>query len=245
MQSKSLHITLLGYGRMGHEIEKIMMARGHKLHLVIDSRNDWMSQKDKLTQTDIAIDFSIPEAALENIFNCLDAGIPVVSGTTGWHNRLDEVKQHCVATDGALFYAPNFSLGMNMVFHLNKSMASMIKNTAYEAYLRETHHKYKKDAPSGTAIKLANDIISLSNKYKAWTNDTSEPKKLYIESVRVNEVPGTHEIVYQSPEDEIIISHMAKGREGFAMGAVVAAEFLYGRKGIYNMDDLIENLLPL
>ncbi len=240
----SLRITLIGYGRMGKAVENIAKSRDHVIHLILDSESEWLKNVDAFMQTDVAIDFSVPEIAVDNLYKCFDAGIPVVTGTTGWHDRFAEVKQFCLLKKQSLFFAPNFNLGMNMVFRLNQSLARMIRKTGYQIALRETHHIHKKDAPSGTALKLAEDIIRESGKYKGWVS-ANHPVDEYlsIESIRENEVHGTHEVLLHSGHDEIMLKHEAKNRDGFALGAVMAAEFLYGKRGIFTMDDMIESYL--
>ncbi len=237
---KSIKYILIGYGQMGHMVEKIADNRGHVLSFIIDNISDWKRIDQKAKDSDIAIDFSLPEVAVDNIIKCFKAGIPIVSGTTGWYDRLPEVEKACHKHNGTLFYAPNFSLGMNMVFKMNKILAQMTNKTAYEARLSEVHHIHKKDMPSGTALRLAADIIDLNSKYTEWTGSKEHTtNQLWIDSIRLNEVPGTHEIIYSSAEDEICLRHTAYNRDGFALGAWVAAEFLLGKTGIYTMQDLI------
>lgn len=241
---KSLQITLIGYGRMGKAVEKIAKSRNHNIHLILDNEADWPDNVTAFLQSDIAIDFSMPERAVDILYKCFDAGIPVVTGTTGWYNRLGEVKQICLLKKQSLFYAPNFNLGMNMVFRMNQSLARMIKKTGYEVLLRETHHIHKKDAPSGTALKLAEDIIRESGKYKGWTTANDPAKEqLHIESIRKGEIHGIHEVLLHSGHDEIMLRHEARNRDGFALGAVMAAEFLYSKRGVFTMDDMIESYL--
>lgn len=241
---KSLQITLIGYGKMGKAVERMAKLRKHSIQLTLDNEHDWANKLEAFLQSDIAIDFSMPEKAVNNLYKCFDAGIPVVTGTTGWYDRLDEVKQICLLKKQSLFYAPNFNLGMNMVFRMNQSLARMIKKTGYEVMIRETHHIHKKDAPSGTALKLAEDIIRESGKYKGWaTASDSTNAYLPIESVRKGEVHGIHELLLHSGHDEIMLRHKAKNRDGFALGAVMAAEYLYGNRGVFTMDDMIESYL--
>lgn len=241
---QSLNISLIGYGRMGKAVEKICLQRGHKIHQVFDNVDDWNTKGALLNDSDVAIEFSLPEKSEENIHKCFAAGLPVVVGTTGWDAQRDEIISFCRKNGYSLFYAPNFSYGMNMVFKLNQLLAQMTQNTDYIADLQETHHIHKKDAPSGTALKLADDFVRLNGRYKKWAfPENASAESLVINCLRQGEVPGTHELRLNSPEDEIRLQHRAKGREGFALGAVMAAEFLFGKTGVYTMDDLIDERL--
>jgi len=234
-----MKILLLGYGKMGRLIEQLCSERGHSIAAVIDQPSEWGILNSK--EIDLAIDFSTPSAVLNNILNCLDRNIPIVVGTTGWFEKMEEVKKQCVEKNGALFYASNFSLGMNVVFRLNRTMARMLNKADYQFSMTEIHHIHKIDAPSGTAIQLASDIIRETDSLKNWSiEDNTDFTTLPIHVIRENEVPGTHEIVADSSVDTIVLRHEAKGRQGFAKGAVVAAEFLLGKKGIYTMDDLLD-----
>jgi len=231
-----MKIALLGYGKMGKTIEKIALKRGHKIILKID---DDIS-KHNLNEADIAIDFSIPEAAFTNITTCFNNKIPVVSGTTGWLNKLDEAKQICEQNNTAFIYASNFSLGVNIFFELNKKLAQMMEQqTQYNINIEETHHTEKLDAPSGTAITLAEDIIANTAKNNWKLGVTNNNSEIPIEAKREPNVPGTHKIVYSSDVDNIEIKHTAHSREGFALGAVIAAEWLCNKKGIFTMKDVL------
>ncbi len=241
---RALYITLLGYGKMGKEVEKAALKRGHSIHLRIDNESDLEANAAEMKKSDIAIDFSMPDKAVSNILKCFEAGIPVVTGTTGWHKQLPEIEHLCCEKKQSLFYAPNFSLGMNMVFKVNTLLAQMSSKTAYGISLSETHHIHKKDAPSGTALQLAGDIIKHNRSYDGWAFSGEEkPNELAISCHRINEVPGTHEVRLESDEDTITLRHEAKGREGFALGAVLAAEYLYGKTGVFTMENLIDQLL--
>ena len=230
-----MKIALLGYGRMGKEIEKIALQRGHEI--VIKS-----SGKEAYTITDaeIAIDFSIPSVAFDNITNCINHKIPVVSGTTGWLDRYNEVTNLCEKKAGAFIYASNFSLGVNIFFELNKQLAKMMKNLdQYNVGIEEIHHTQKLDAPSGTAITLAEGIIDNSLK-TSWTLDgNTENNTIPISALRIPEVPGTHTISYQSMVDSINIKHTAHNRQGFAFGAVIAAEWLVDKTGVFSMENVL------
>ena len=228
-----MKIALLGYGRMGKEIEKIAINRGHEIILKADNENYTLSG------VDVAIDFSIPDAAVTNISNCLNNNVPVISGTTGWLNRYDEVKQLCLKNNGAFLYASNFSLGVNIVFELNRQLAILMANQKqYNAAIEEIHHTQKLDAPSGTAITLAEGIIENSD-YNNWQLDKDSDESLPITAKRIEGVPGTHTITYTSDEDVINLNHTAKGRKGFALGAVIAAEWIIGKTGVFSMKDVL------
>jgi 4-hydroxy-tetrahydrodipicolinate reductase len=238
-----MKIAILGYGKMGQEVERVAMKRGHEIPLVIDSEEDWKKVGMQLRDSEVAIDFSLPDAAVNNIYRCFDAGVPVVTGTTGWYDELDRVRKDCLDRGQALFYATNFSIGVNIFFHVNRFLAKLMsKQEEYEISIEETHHIHKRDAPSGTAITLADDIIENIERKEKWVRETAEhPGELGIRSVRTENVPGTHRVRYDSEIDTIEIIHTAKNRRGFATGAVMAAEFLLGKKGIYEMKDLFSS----
>lgn len=230
-----MKIALLGYGRMGKEIEKIALSRGHEIVI----KSDGISIHD-VTVADVAIDFSIPDAAFKNITNCINNQIPVISGTTGWLEKYEEVVSLCEEKKGAFIYASNFSLGVNIFFELNNQLAKMMHQLKdYHVSIEEIHHTQKLDAPSGTAITLADGIIENS----ALKNWELEPKKtdesLPILAKRIPDVPGTHTVSYVSEVDEIHINHTANNRQGFALGAVIAAEWLLKKKGVYTMKDVL------
>ncbi|PHR88341.1 MAG: 4-hydroxy-tetrahydrodipicolinate reductase [Leeuwenhoekiella sp.] len=229
-----MNIALLGYGRMGKTIEKLATERGHKIVKTIDQDDDY-----EFNGADVAIDFSVPDAAVANISACLNAGVPVVSGTTGWLDHYDEMVSLCENKKGAFIYASNFSVGVNIFFELNKQLAKMMQNLKeYDVDMTEVHHIHKLDAPSGTAITLAEGILDYSDK-KDWVLDEKETGKLTINAVREGEVPGTHTINYQSAVDEITIEHKAHSRNGFALGAIIAAEWLKDKTGVYGMKDVL------
>ena len=230
-----MKIALLGYGRMGKTIETIALSRGHEI--VIKTSETVSSE---ITKADIAIDFSIPNAAFGNISNCINNNIPVISGTTGWLDSYDEIVSLCEQKKGAFIYASNFSLGVNIFFELNKNLAKMMSALEdYNVDLEEIHHTQKLDAPSGTAISLAEDIIENHNSFNAWQLDGNEDKVLPITAKRIENVPGTHNITYKSEVDTIKIEHIAHSRQGFALGAVVAAEWLVGKTGVFTMKDVL------
>ncbi len=229
-----MKIALLGFGKMGKTIEKIAISRGHTIVIKADKNADY-----NIKEADIAIDFSIPEAAFKNISNCLIHDVPVISGTTGWLNDYDKAVALCNEKQGAFIYASNFSLGVNIFFELNKILAQLMKGLPqYKISMEEIHHTQKLDAPSGTAITLANEIIKHSE-YTGWTIDTPKSNELGITAKRIENVPGTHEITYHSNVDDIQIKHTAHNREGFALGAVIAAEWLLNKKGVFSMKDVL------
>lgn len=230
-----MKIALLGYGRMGKAIEKIAIERGHEIVI----RKDLEPLTEDLSIADAAIDFSHPTAAFDNIKSCIDSGVSVVSGTTGWLDRFQEIESYCQEQEGSFIYASNFSIGVNLFFNLNAYLAKMMKNLKdYEVSMEEIHHIHKLDAPSGTAISLADDILQESDKGR-WSIDQPKSDELFINVKREGEVPGTHSVSYESEIDSIEIKHTAFNRTGFALGAVVAAEWLHNKKGIYNMKDVL------
>lgn len=238
---KKLSVALIGYGKMGKIIESICIERGHTIHCIIDKADDFITQSQLFSTADVAIDFSLPEAVTDNIHNCFNMHIPVVVGTTGWHNQLPEITTLCIEKNGSLFYASNYSLGMNIVFRLNQQLAKMLKGTNYKISIKESHHIQKLDAPSGTAITLANDVIKNHKGFKKWVIGTDAIEGILpIEVQRIGEVNGVHEIKAVSEEDTISLRHEAFSRKGFALGAVLAAEFLYDKKGVFSMDDLLK-----
>lgn len=238
-----MNIAIIGYGKMGKEIEKVAIERGHHIVLKITSENVNEYNFDNLKQVDVAIEFTTPDFAVNNINICLSANTPIVVGTTGWYDRFDEVEESVEQHDGSLLYATNCSIGVNLFFKLNKYLAKMMdKHPAYEVSMEETHHTQKLDAPSGTAITLAEGIFdNLSNKEKWVLGDQAADNELPIKVHRIENVPGTHEVKYSSEIDDIEIKHTAHNRAGFAMGAVVAAEFVSDKKGIFTMEDVLFN----
>jgi len=236
-----MKIALLGYGKMGREIEKTALERNHQIALVIDVNNLGDFTFQNLQRADVAIDFSTPGSAFQNILRCFEAGIPVVCGTTGWLDKLGEVKAICEQQHKSFFFASNFSLGVNIFFAVNRYLTRIMDSaTGYDVSIKEIHHIHKLDAPSGTAITLANDLISCYHQKASWElNNASDNSVIDITSIREDEVPGTHIITWDSAVDRIEISHEAKSRRGFALGAVLAAEFIRDKKGIYSMRDMI------
>lgn len=255
-----MKIALFGYGKMGKEIEQVALQRRHEIALKINLRNTDSFSKIDLQKCDAAIEFSTPHSAIANMKKCFDAGIPVVVGTTGWYDKQEEVKKNCTEKNGCLFYASNFSIGVNIFFKVNEHLAKMMDNYSdYGVSIEEIHHIHKLDAPSGTAITLANGIVNNLKRKSNWQTITQHEKRrngatenfsdspnpplsdsdFLITSKREGEVLGTHSVKYFSPIDDIEIKHTAHNRKGFALGAVLAAEFVKGKKGIFGMNDLL------
>lgn len=238
-----MKILLLGYGKMGKTIEKIALERGHTIVGRIDLSNRDEMDALKTADVDVAIEFSSPEAAFENITYCLKKGWPVVSGTTGWLEHRSEIERICKEQNGAFFYASNYSIGVNLFFRLNRQLARLMDGHAYQSSMTEIHHIHKLDAPSGTAITLAEGIIAETEALDGWKLAPDEEEGyLQITALREGEVPGTHLVRYESEVDTIEITHTAHNRAGFALGAVISAEWLPGREGVFGMDDLLKNL---
>lgn len=249
--------AIIGYGKMGREIEQILKERGHETALIIDTDNAAELDAAHLAEIDVAIEFTTPQTAYDNIRTCLEAGTAVVSGTTGWTDRLPELQALCRERGGAMFYASNYCLGVNLLFRLNRELAAMVErlHAAYDVRIEETHHTQKKDAPSGTAITLAEGILGNLTAKRTWVNyapgiecaanrtedpAAAAPEQLVISSVREGTVPGTHTVSYESEDDVLELRHTIKNRRTLALGAVVAAEFLCGRKGVFGMEDLMQ-----
>jgi 4-hydroxy-tetrahydrodipicolinate reductase len=236
-----MNIALIGYGRMGHEVEEIARIRGHSIGLIIDIDNSDELTDDNLSGIDMAVEFTTPEAALRNVSACLGAGVSVVSGTTGWLKDIDKAKEICKANDTSFIHSSNFSIGVNILFHLNSELAKRMEH--YEGYtvsIEEIHHVKKLDAPSGTAIMLAEGIRSNHSRYKGWCFDEDKKEDMVpVRSVREGKVPGTHTITWDSDIDTLSLKHEARNRKGLALGAVIAAEFIQGRKGLFTMNDVL------
>lgn len=236
-----MNIALIGYGKMGQAIEKIALAKGHTIVLKVSIDNLQDNTIHNIRKADVAIEFTGPESAFDNVIRCLDAGVPVVCGSTGWLDKLDTVKSHVRSADGSFLYASNFSIGVNIFFEVNKRLAALMAPHAdYDVSITEIHHTEKKDAPSGTAITLAEQILGNIPRKKNWVNHISNNlDELAILSERIDPAPGTHTIRYHSPIDDIEITHTAHNRQGFASGAVLAAEYIHGRKGVFSMKDVL------
>lgn len=236
-----MKIALLGYGKMGKTIEQLALEKGHQIVLKISSENKTSLTAANLSKADVAIEFSRPETAFENIQLCLKTGVPVISGTTAWLEQYEDACAYCKQTNGAFLYASNFSIGVNIFFAINKQLALMMNDqTNYDIELEEIHHTQKLDAPSGTAITLAKDILAKIDRKEAWTKEIAETERdLPIRSKRIDKVPGTHSISYVSAIDSIEIKHTAFTRIGFAKGALTAAEWIVDKKGVFNMNDVL------
>jgi 4-hydroxy-tetrahydrodipicolinate reductase len=236
-----MKIALIGYGKMGRAIEAVALSRGHHIALKIDLDNAADLNAGKLSGADVAIEFTGPGSAFSNVMKCLEAGIPLVCGSTGWLEHLETAETFCQNNHGTLLYASNFSVGVNIFFEVNKRLAQLMESRPeYEVTMTEIHHTQKRDAPSGTAITLAEQIIGQVHRKKVWVNHISDnPEELEIISERVDPAPGTHKIRYGSPVDDIEIAHTAHSREGFALGAVLAAEYIRDKKGLFSMKDVL------
>lgn len=244
-----MKIALLGYGKMGRIIEQFALDRGHEIVLKIDENNLDQKTAENLQNADVAIDFSTPHSVISNIESCFDAGLPLVVGTTGWYHKIPEIKAECEASNNSLLYASNFSVGVNVFFFVNEVLAKIMNRyPQYDVLVEEIHHTQKLDAPSGTAITIAEGILDGLNRKNEWVNELvgngdeviARPEQLLIESHRIEDVPGTHTVVYSSEVDDIEFKHKAHGRAGFALGAVLAAEWLQGKKGFYSVKDMFD-----
>ena len=242
-----MNIALIGYGKMGQIIERFAIERGHEVVLKIGSTNLDELTVSNLRKADVAIDFSLPDAAIQNIYTCFDANVPLIVGTTGWYGQLQEIKNECLQGNHTLLYGSNFSIGVNLFFHINEVLAKMMNNyPAYDVQVEEIHHTQKLDAPSGTAMTIAEGIIENLDRKTEWINELSgqgltevmKKDQLLIASERIENIPGTHTVVYSSEVDEIELKHTANSRAGFALGAVVAAEWLQNKQGFYNITDI-------
>lgn len=237
-----MKVAIIGYGKMGHEIEQVLLSRGHSVALIIDQDNAHDLCAEKLAGVDVAIEFTTPTTAYSNVRTCIECGTPVVSGTTGWHDKLEELQALCRERGSSMIWSSNYSLGVNITFRLNRYLAELMNRfEGYNVAIEEIHHTQKKDAPSGTAISLANDILERVERKQRWLNEpTEEADAIAITSLREGMVPGTHTVTYLSEDDKIEIKHTLFSRRALALGAVVAAEFIATRKGVFTIDDLFE-----
>ncbi|MFD2160845.1 4-hydroxy-tetrahydrodipicolinate reductase [Paradesertivirga mongoliensis] len=244
-----MKIALLGYGKMGRIIEQFALDRGHEIVLKIDENNVDQKNSENLRLADVAIDFSTPHSVISNIESCFEAGLPLVVGTTGWYDRIPEMKNKCEESNNSLLYASNFSVGVNVFFFVNEVLAKIMNRyPQYDVLVEEIHHTQKLDSPSGTAITIAEGVLDGLDRKKEWVNElvgngeevVTKPDQLLIESHRIEDVPGTHTVVYSSEVDDIEFKHKAHGRAGFALGAVLAAEWLQGKKGFYSVKDMFD-----
>ncbi|MCJ7447879.1 MAG: 4-hydroxy-tetrahydrodipicolinate reductase [Bacteroidales bacterium] len=236
-----MNIALIGYGRMGHEIEEIAISRGHMIKLIIDKDNTEDLNERNIKEVDVAIEFSSPDAAFKNISVCLGMKIPVVSGTTGWLKDFDKASDLCLKNETSFIHASNFSIGVNILFRLNSELARQMEHYRnYSVSIEEIHHIKKLDAPSGTAIALAEGIKKHHSGYTGWCSDRNKTEKsIPIRSIREGTIPGTHTVIWDSEIDSLSLKHEARNRKGFALGAVISAEFIYGKKGIFTMNDVL------
>ncbi len=235
-----MNIAILGYGKMGKNIEEIAINRSHKIVLTIDNNEEWIRKANEIKKADVAIDFSTPTVVIDNIKKCFDNNLPIVVGTTAWQNKIEEIKNLCIQHNKSLVWASNFSIGVNIFFKINTVLAKLMNQyNDYNPSMEEIHHTAKLDTPSGTAISLANDIIKEIDRIKHWTLNSSDKKdEIIISSRRIDPVPGIHKIIYDSEIDTIEIKHSAKNRKGFALGAVIAAEWIKDKTGFYEFKDI-------
>lgn len=240
-KTKRMKIALIGYGKMGHMIEELALQRGHEVVLKIDLNNQQDLDKEHISKADVAIEFTGPDSAFENVMQCLQLGIPVVSGSTGWNEKLEEAKARCRENNGSFLHTSNFSIGVNIFFEVNKLLARLMAGQPeYDVTMKEVHHTQKKDAPSGTAVTLAEQILSLVPRKTQWVNRPANRKdELSIASERIDPAAGTHEVSWSSEVDNISIIHTAHNRQGFALGAVLAAEYIRDKKGVFSMKDVV------
>ncbi|MGC9331968.1 MAG: 4-hydroxy-tetrahydrodipicolinate reductase [Bacteroidales bacterium] len=236
-----MKIAIIGYGKMGKIVESMAKEKGHEIHIIIDTDNREDIKSTQFKSADVAIEFTEPDAAVTNFYDSFSQQVPVVSGTTGWLDKYDDVVKACKQADTAFFHASNFSIGVNVLFEMNKKLANIMQQfPQYKPLISETHHIHKKDAPSGTAIHLAEDLIHAHSKIKGWKKESAENKNdLPVKSIREDEVFGEHHIFYESDVDVLELSHKAKNRNGFALGAIMAAEFIQNKKGIFSMKDML------
>ena len=244
-----MKIALIGYGKMGKLLEHFAQERGHEICITIDADNASDIRSERFKEADVAIEFSVPHAALEHIYDAFEADVPIVVGTTGWYDELAAVEQKCRAGNNTLLYASNFSVGVNVFFYVNKVLAKLMNRyPQYDVQVEEIHHTQKLDAPSGTAITIAEGILDGLKRKNTWVNEVIgqqddvivKPNELLIESHRIEEVPGTHTVIYSSEVDELEFKHTAHSRAGFALGAILAAEWLHGKKGFYSIQDMFD-----
>ena len=236
-----MNIALIGYGKMGKAIETIALEKGHQIVLKIDIDNAADFNQENISKADVAIEFTGPHSAFDNVMKCLELGVPVVCGSTGWLDKFETATNFCKEKKGALLYASNYSIGVNLFFEINKYVAKIMSpHKEYNVVMEEIHHTHKKDAPSGTAITLAEQVLAAIQQKKQWVNEASNhPEELSIISKRIDPAPGTHTIKYTSAVDDIEIIHTAHNRVGFAGGAVLAAEFIHGKQGIFSMKEVL------
>lgn len=236
-----MKIALLGYGKMGKAIEALALQRNHTIVLKSSGKETEEEINEGLSQADVAIEFTGAESAFQNILRCFSLNIPVVSGSTGWLEDYEKAVSICKETDGAFLYSSNFSIGVNIFFQINKMLAKLLEGKDYQPEIKEIHHTQKKDAPSGTAISLAEQIINNNSGFQSWSFNAQKPQQINMISERTGEIPGTHSVHYRSLIDDIEIIHTAHNRQGFVLGALIAAEFLKGKKGVFTMEMALNN----
>ena len=240
-----MNILLIGYGKMGQSIEKLALQRNHKIIGVINVDNTEDLKKYNGELVDVAIEFTQPDVAFSNVSYCIENDIPVITGTTGWQDKHEAIRELCTLHNGTFLFASNFSLGVNLFFKLNEWLARLMKDHDYAASIEETHHIHKKDAPSGTAVSIAEGILAANNKYRSWTLNDPKSNEIGIKAIREDEVPGTHSVQYRSEVDEVSIKHEAFSRQGFVTGAMLVAEWIVDKKGVLTMDDFLSSGKPL
>lgn len=241
--NKPIKIAIIGYGKMGHEIEKYAPTAGCEVIAIVDQSQHWKTHHDQLKQADVAIEFTSPEVVTDNLKKLMDMQVPVVTGTTGWMQHLEDIKHYCSKSNGSVFYASNFSIGVNLFFALNRYLAELMSPyPEYNITLDETHHTQKLDAPSGTALSMLDDVIRIHPSVENWKFANQQPGKneIAVTAHRIEGVTGTHQLTYASDIDSISIEHKANNREGFAKGALMAARWLHDKKGVFTMNDLLK-----
>ncbi len=236
-----MKIAIIGYGRMGKMIEEAAVEKGHTIGLIIDVNNQADLTAQNIADHDVAIEFTTPSSAWHNISVCFDADTPVVSGTTGWHDRMPEIKERCLRENKTLLYSSNFSIGVNILFHINRQLARLINPfDQYKPRIEEIHHTKKLDAPSGTAISLAQGVVGEINRLQKWKlAETADNQTLPVKAIRADDITGIHEVIYESDIDILSIRHSAKNRKGFALGTIMAAEFIMNKRGFFTMEDVL------
>jgi 4-hydroxy-tetrahydrodipicolinate reductase len=236
-----MKIAIIGYGRMGKMIEEAAVEKGHTIGLIVDVNNQADLTAQNIADHDVAIEFTTPSSAWHNISVCFDADTPVVSGTTGWHDRIPEIKERCLRENKTLLYSSNFSIGVNILFHINRQLARLINPfDQYKPRIEEIHHTKKLDAPSGTAISLAQGVVGEINRLQKWKlAETADNQTLPVKAIRADDITGIHEVIYESDIDILSIRHSAKNRKGFALGTIMAAEFILNKRGFFTMEDVL------
>lgn len=235
-----MKVIILGYGRMGKEVERVLEERGHSVVGIFDENNIAQLTSVSKSDTDVVIEFTRPDVAFQNVTACIQERIPVVSGTTGWNDKLDDAVELCNRCEGTFLFASNFSIGVNLMFSINTKLAQLMnKQMQYTPTITETHHKHKKDKPSGTAVSLAQQLLDNIDRYTDYAEEVNSANQFAVKAIREGEVFGEHKVCYKSNEDSITLSHNAASRKGFALGAVIAAEFIHNKVGVFSMHDVL------